>query len=69
MNTSTVPVSAYQTTIDGKREYLFIFEDETSPVLADETSPVLAYLPTHLTDEQVVAFCETCGWRCTSVDR
>ena len=60
--TAMIDVIAYKTTLEGKREYLFIFEDY-------DNSPVLAYLPTHLTDEQVVAFCETCGWRCTSVDR
>lgn len=58
---TTVPVIAYKSTLDGKREYLFIFEDEDGPTLA--------YLPTHLTDEQVVAFCETCGWSCCSIER
>jgi hypothetical protein len=56
----TTNVTAYRTSHQG-RDYLFIFETEDSPELA--------LLPTHLTDEQVVAICAACGWTCTEIIR
>lgn len=53
-------VTAYRTTHQG-RDYLFVFESEDSPELA--------LLPTHLTDEEVIAICTACGWRCTEIIR
>ena len=57
----TTNVTAYRTSDRHGRDFLFVFESEDSPELA--------LLPTHLTDEQVVAICAACGWRCTEIIR
>lgn len=57
-------VIAFESVCPSERDHFVILEDRDADNL-----PNLARLPIHLSDEEILAVCATCGWECSSVDR